>query len=53
MAEGGKDAAATHTLQRHKEILEDYKKELSKTVSNIQSRKDREQLLHSVRKDIE
>lgn len=53
MAEGGKDAAAIHTLQRHKEILDDYKKELSKTMSNIQSRKDREQLLHSVRKDID
>ncbi|KAI5696039.1 hypothetical protein M8J76_007627 [Diaphorina citri] len=53
MAEGGKDAAAIHTLQRHKEILEDYKKELSKTMSNIHSRKEREQLLHSVRKDID
>uniref|UniRef100_A0A8D8PT14 Golgi SNAP receptor complex member 1 n=1 Tax=Cacopsylla melanoneura TaxID=428564 RepID=A0A8D8PT14_9HEMI len=53
MAEGGKDAAAIHTLQRHKEILEDYKKELNKTINNIQSRKDREQLMHSVRKDID
>ncbi|KAL1454372.1 hypothetical protein WDU94_010640 [Cyamophila willieti] len=53
MAEGGKDAAAIHTLQRHKEILEDYKKELTKTMNNIQLRKDREQLMHSVRKDID
>lgn len=53
MQDGSKDAAMVHTLQRHKEILEDYKRELAKTMLNIESRKEREQLLHSVRKDID
>lgn len=46
-------AAMLHTMQRHKEILKDYKKEFKKTRDNFASRRDREDLLHSVRKEIE
>lgn len=46
-------AAMLHTMQRHKEILKDYKLEFNKIQNNFTSRKDREDLLGSVRKDIE
>lgn len=46
-------ATVTHTLQRHRDILQDCTHEFQKTKSNIQARKEREQLLSSVRKDIE
>lgn len=46
-------AALIHTLQRHKEILQDYKQEFSKTKANWRARREREDLLRSVRKDIE
>lgn len=45
-------AAMLHTMQRHKEILKDYKLEFTKIQNNFTSRKDREDLLGSVRKDI-
>lgn len=45
-------AAMLHTMQRHKEILKDYKLEFNKIQNNFTSRKDREDLLGSVRKDI-
>ncbi|KAH0549994.1 golgi SNAP receptor complex member Gos28 isoform X1 [Cotesia typhae] len=46
-------AAMLHTMQRHKEILKDYKLEFSKIQNNFASRKDREDLLGSVRKEID
>ncbi|CAH0765013.1 unnamed protein product [Bemisia tabaci] len=45
--------AMLHTLQRHKEILQDYTQEFRKTHANICARREREDLLHSVRKDID
>ncbi|KAJ1524249.1 hypothetical protein ONE63_010764 [Megalurothrips usitatus] len=47
------NAALIHTLQRHKEILQDYKQEFSKTKANWRARREREDLLRSVRKDID
>lgn len=46
-------ATVAHTLQRHRDILQDYSHEFQKTKSNIQARKEREELLFSVRKDID
>jgi len=46
-------SALLHTLQRHREILQDYKQEFGKTQANFTARKEREDLLKSVRKDIE
>ena len=46
-------AAMLHTMQRHKEILKDYKLEFNKIRNNFTARKDREDLLGSVRKEIE
>ncbi|XP_015123044.1 Golgi SNAP receptor complex member 1 [Diachasma alloeum] len=46
-------AAMLHTMQRHKEILKDYKLEFNKLQNNFMSRKDREELLGSVRQDID
>lgn len=42
-----------HTVQRHKDILQDYTKEFRKIQSNVRARREREDLLHSVRQDIE
>lgn len=42
-----------HVLQRHHDILQDYTQEYRKTSANLKARKEREDLLHSVRKDIE
>lgn len=42
-----------HTVQRHRDILQDYTKEFRKIQSNVQARREREDLLHSVRQDIE
>ncbi|KAG8195249.1 hypothetical protein JTE90_028400 [Oedothorax gibbosus] len=50
---GGGGGSATHTLQRHRDILQDCTHEFNKTKANIQARKEREQLLSSVRKDID
>lgn len=46
-------AAMLHTMQRHKEILKDYKLEFNKIRNNFIARKDREDLLGSVRKEID
>lgn len=46
-------AAMLHTMQRHKDILKDYKLEFNKIRNNFEARKDREDLLGSVRKEIE
>lgn len=45
--------AMLHTMQRHKEILKDYKLEFNKIRNNFMARKDREDLLGDVRKEIE
>lgn len=46
-------SAMRHVLQRHHDILQDYTQEFRKTSANLKARKEREDLLHSVRKDIE
>ncbi|XP_046634165.1 Golgi SNAP receptor complex member 1-like [Daphnia pulicaria] len=46
-------AALQHTLQRHRDILQDYTTEFQKTSSHLQSKKEREDLLGSVRRDID
>ena len=45
-------AALLHTLQRHRDILQDYGQEFEKTKSNINAIREREDLLGSVRRDI-
>lgn len=45
--------ALVHTLQRHRDILQDYTQEFRKTQNNLKSRKEREELLQGVKKDIE
>lgn len=47
------NAALMHTLQRHRDILQDYTHEFHKTKSNFMVIREREDLLGSVRKDIE
>ena len=47
------NAALLHTLQRHRDILQDYSHEFQKTRSNIVAQREREDLLGSVRRDIE
>jgi Golgi SNAP receptor complex protein 1 len=46
-------AALLHTLQRHRDILQDYSHEFQKTRANIMAYKEREDLLGSVRRDID
>ncbi|PSN50901.1 Golgi SNAP receptor complex member 1 [Blattella germanica] len=46
-------SALQHTLQRHREILQDYTQEFRKTQSNYRARREREDLLNTVRKDID
>ncbi|MCL4138206.1 UNVERIFIED_CONTAM: hypothetical protein GTU68_014364 [Idotea baltica] len=41
--------ATVHTIQRHKDILQDYSKEFQRTNGTIKSRKEREQLLSTGR----
>jgi len=48
----GQSAAIQHTLQRHTEILQDYRQEFKKTASNIAAIVEREDLLTSVKSDI-
>ncbi|KAG7516734.1 Golgi SNAP receptor complex member 1-like [Solea senegalensis] len=47
------NAALMHTLQRHRDILQDYTHEFHKTQSNFFSLREREDLLGSVHRDIE
>ena len=42
-----------HVLQRHRDILQDYSHEFQKTKTNILARREREELLGSVKKDID
>lgn len=46
-------AAIHHTLQRHRDILLDYKQEFTKTRANIEAVIEREDLLSSVHRDID
>ena len=46
-------AAVHHTLQRHRDILQDYRQEYNKTRANIQAVIEREDLLSSVHRDID
>ncbi|CAD1468768.1 unnamed protein product, partial [Heterotrigona itama] len=46
-------AAMLHTMQRHKDILKDYKLEFNKIRNNFAARRDREDLLGNVRKEID
>lgn len=46
-------ATVVHTLQRHRDILQDYTREFHKTRANVQAQRDRDLLLGSVRRDIE
>ncbi|NXL32256.1 GOSR1 protein, partial [Glaucidium brasilianum] len=47
------NAALMHTLQRHRDILQDYTHEFHKTKANFLAIRERENLLGSVQKDIE
>jgi len=49
---GPSSVAGQHTLQRHRDILQDYRQEFNKTRSNVASIIERHDLLDSVRKDI-
>jgi Golgi SNAP receptor complex protein 1 len=46
-------AAVHHTLQRHRDILQDYRQEYNKTKANIRAVIEREDLLSSVHRDID
>ncbi|KAM9846765.1 Golgi SNAP receptor complex member 1-like [Aulostomus maculatus] len=48
-----RNTALMHTLQRHRDILQDYTQEFHKTKSNFSSLREREDLLGSVHRDIE
>jgi len=48
----GEGARQSHVLQRHRELLHEYEKEFRKIKANIKEQRERDDLLHSVRKDI-
>lgn len=52
-AGAGTNPALLHTMQRHRDILQDYSHEFTKTKANIAAHVEREDLLGSVRRDIE
>jgi len=45
--------ALVHTIQRHCDILQDYTQEFRKTQNNLRCRREREELLHGSKKDVE
>lgn len=47
------NAAMLHTLQRHRDILQDFQHEYNKIKTNIETQREREDLLGSVRRDID
>lgn len=47
----GSSTATAHTLQRHRDILQDYSYEFHRTNNTIKGRKEREQLLNTSRND--
>ncbi|XP_077533713.1 golgi SNAP receptor complex member Gos28 isoform X3 [Haemaphysalis longicornis] len=52
-AGGAPSATVLHTLQRHRDILQDYAREFHKTRTNVQAHRDRDLLLGSVRRDMD
>ncbi|XP_065301112.1 Golgi SNAP receptor complex member 1 isoform X3 [Dermacentor albipictus] len=50
---GPPSATVLHTLQRHRDILQDYVREFHKTRTNVQAHRERDLLLGSVRKDMD
>jgi len=48
---GSAGSTVTHTLQRHRDILQDYNQEFRKTQTNLRSRREREELLQGGRND--
>lgn len=46
-------AALLHTLQRHRDILQDYTHEFHKTKANIEACREREELMGSVQREID
>jgi Vesicle transport v-SNARE protein. len=51
-AHQSQSAAIHHTLQRHRDILLDYRQEFNKTKANLEAIAEREDLLSSVHRDI-
>ena len=49
---GPSSVAGQHTIQRHREVLQDYRQEFAKTRSNVANIIERHDLLNSVRRDI-
>lgn len=49
---GEPSPAQLHAMERHRDILQEYSHEFTKTKSNIKATKDREDLLGSVQRDI-
>jgi len=45
--------ALIHTIQRHRDILQDYSQEFRRTQNNLRSRKEREELLQGVKSEID
>ncbi|MGB1603402.1 MAG: hypothetical protein ACPIOQ_62295, partial [Promethearchaeia archaeon] len=52
MGSSGDSARLMHVLQRHRELLHEYEKECRKIKANIKEQRERDELLHSVRRDI-
>lgn len=50
---GTSNASMMHTLQRHRDILQDFQHEFNKIKGNIETQRQREDLLGSVRRDID
>eukprot|EP00794_Sanderia_malayensis_P014410 gene14410-15911_t len=48
---GEPTASQLHTMQRHRDILQDYLHEFTKTKASIKANKDREDLLGSIKRD--
>ncbi|BES91218.1 Succinyl-CoA:3-ketoacid-coenzyme A transferase [Nesidiocoris tenuis] len=51
--DAGGNRLVPHTLQRHREILQDYSSEYRKTINNYKARRDKEELMDGVQKDLE
>lgn len=47
VADHTRSSSATYTLQRHRDILNDYAKEFRKTKSNVEVNQDRDKLFHT------
>jgi len=49
---GEPSATQLHTMQRHRDILQDYLHEFTKTKASIKANRDREDLLGSIKRDV-